>query len=151
MTTPFKCSLTTGVFMLVCAARAFAQTVTPLADFSGAPGNGLYSYASSTPATVMDLLQSSRPRPAAMAQGQLALPANAPADARLPAVVLVHGSGGVYPEELTYWARLLNEQGIAALVMDVFGPRGVKSTGNDQSRAPATSSIWTAAACSMCR
>lgn len=136
MTTPFKCSLTTGVFMLVCAAGAFAQAVTPLADFSGAPGNGLYGYASSTPATVMDLLQSSRPRPAAMAQGQLTLPANAPADARLPAVVLVHGSGGVYPEELTYWARLLNEQGIAALVMDVFGPRGVKSTGDDQSRVP---------------
>ncbi len=55
---------------------------------------------------------------------------------KLPAVVLVHGSGGIYPEEVTYWARLLNEQGIAAFVIDIFGPRGVKSTGEDQSQIP---------------
>ncbi len=55
---------------------------------------------------------------------------------KLPAVVLVHGSGGIYPEEVTYWARLLNEHGIAAFVIDVFGARGVKSTGQDQSLVP---------------
>jgi dienelactone hydrolase len=49
-------------------------------------------------------------------------------------VVLVHGSGGIYPEEVTFWAKLLNAQGIAAFVIDIFGPRGVKSTGEDQSQ-----------------
>jgi dienelactone hydrolase len=117
-------------------AAALAQAPTPVTDFRSGPGNGLYSYASSSPATVLDLVQSSRPRPAAMAQGQLVLPANAPADTKLPAVVLVHGSGGIYPEQLTFWAKLLNEQGIAAFVIDVFGPRGVKSTGEDQSQVP---------------
>lgn len=131
-----KRSLVTGVLLAVCAAGVLAQSVTPLADFSSSPGNGLYSYASSTPPTVMELLQSNRPRPAATAQGQLALPPNTPTDTKLPAVVLVHGSGGVYPEQITYWAKLLNDQGIAAFVIDIFGPRGVKSTGEDQSQIP---------------
>ena len=117
-------------------ASALAQTATPVADFRSGPGNGIYSYPSSTPGTILDLVQSSRPRPAAIAQGELVLPATVPADAKLPAVVLVHGSGGVYPELVTYWAKLLNEQGIAAFVIDVFGPRGVKSTGEDQTQVP---------------
>ncbi len=124
--------------MRCCASaqRPLAQNAVPLTDFRSAPGNGVYSYASSTPATVADLIQANRPRPAATAQGELVLPSSAPADAKLPAVVLVHGSGGVYPEQITYWARLLNEQGIAAFVIDIFGPRGVKSTGEDQSQVP---------------
>ena len=128
--------LTVGVGALLVGATALAQMVTPVTDFSAAPGNGVYSYASSTPATVMDLLQRNRPRPAATAQGELVLPANLPADVKLPAVVLVHGSGGIYPEQISFWARLLNEQGIAAFVIDVFGPRGVKSTADDQSLVP---------------
>lgn len=113
-----------------------AQTVTPVTDFKSGPGSGTYSYASSTPPSVMELVNSSRPKPSATAQGQLVLPPNAPADTKLPAVVLVHGSGGVYPEELTFWAKLLNEQGIAAFVIDIFSPRGIKSTGEDQSQVP---------------
>jgi dienelactone hydrolase len=113
-----------------------AQVPVAVADFSSAPGSGFYSFASTTPALVIDLIQRNRPRPAAVALGQLVMPANVPVDAKLPAVVLVHGSGGIYPEEVTYWARRLNEQGIAAFVIDVFGARGVKSTGEDQSLVP---------------
>jgi dienelactone hydrolase len=113
-----------------------AQTPTPLPDFKSGPGNGLYSYASSTPATVMELIRANAPRPAAMAQGQLALPPDAALETKLPAVVLVHGSGGIYPELFSYWVKLFNAQGIAVLVIDVFGPRGVKSTGEDQSQVP---------------
>ncbi|MDD2918525.1 alpha/beta fold hydrolase [Rhodoferax sp.] len=128
--------LTIGISALFLVATGFAQNVTPVTDFSAAPGNGVYSYGSNTPATVMDLIQRSRPRPAATAQGELVLPTNAPADAKLPAVVLVHGSGGIYPEQISFWAKLFNEHGIAVLVIDVFGPRGVKSTGEDQSQVP---------------
>mgnify|MGYP003455517263 FL=1 len=135
-----KRSLATGVHLtfigLVLGTAALAQTVTPMTDFRSGPGNGFYSYASSTPPTVMELIQSNRPRPSATEEGQLVLPANAAAAAKLPAVVLVHGSGGVYPEQVTYWAKLLNDQGIAAFVIDIFGPRGVKSTGEDQSQVP---------------
>ena len=129
-------SLRWSLCLLFLGNAAFAQNVTPLLDFRSGPGNGLYSYSSSTPATVVDLMKASRSRPAATSQGELILPPNAPTDARLPAVVLVHGSGGIYREEVTYWARMLNEQGIAALVIDIFSPRGVKSTGEDQSQVP---------------
>jgi dienelactone hydrolase len=125
-----------GLQLALFSAAAMAQNAIPLADFRSGPGSGLYSYASSTPATVMELIQASRPRPAATVQGELVLPPGAPADAKLPAVVLVHGSGGIYPEQITYWAKLLNDQGIAAFVIDIFNPRGVKSTGEDQSQVP---------------
>jgi dienelactone hydrolase len=36
----------------------------------------------------------------------------------------------------SYWAKLLNEQGMAVMVIDVFSPRGVKSTAEDQSQVP---------------
>ena len=129
-------SLNFALCLGILGAPTWAQNVTPVSDFRSGPGNGVYSYASSTPETVLDLMQTLRPRAPATAQGELLLPANAATDSRLPAVVLVHGSGGVYPEEVSYWARLLNEQGMAAFVIDIFGPRGVKSTGEDQSQVP---------------
>lgn len=122
------------VGLLAGMGTVFAQAVT--ADFSSGPGNGIYSFASTTPANVMDLMQSRRPRPAATARGELRLPAPAASGAKLPAVVLVHGSEGVYPELLSFWAARLNEAGIAAFVIDVFGPRGVKSTADDQTLVP---------------
>lgn len=128
--------LVAGVWFCLGSGAALAQPALALTDFKSGPGNGLYSYASSTPATVLDLINAHRPRPPATAQGELLLPPNAPEGARLPAVVLVHGSGGVYPELLTYWAKLFNAQGIAVFVIDVFSPRGVKSTGEDQSQVP---------------
>ena len=128
------CTLTFTLSLTLASHVSLAQTATPMTAFRSSPGNGLYSYASSPPATVMELLQASRPRPAATAQGELLLPPSASKDAKFPAVVLVHGSGGIYPEEVTFWAKLLNAQGIAAMVIDVFGPRGVKSTGEDQSQ-----------------
>ncbi|MBK7549362.1 MAG: hypothetical protein IPI20_16845 [Rhodoferax sp.] len=74
--------------LAICATWAClatsAQTITPLTDFKSGPGNGVYSYASSTPATVGDLMQASRPRPAATARGELVLPPNAAPDAKLP-------------------------------------------------------------------
>lgn len=125
---------------LTLGGLAAAEDPAALADFSSGPGSGTYSYASSTPATLMDLMQPSRPRPAATARGQLMLPDKLPAgtaaDARLPAVVLVHGAGGVYPEEASFWAARFSERGIATLIIDVFGPRGVQSTGEDPSQVP---------------
>jgi dienelactone hydrolase len=122
---------------LALALPVAAQTqATALADFSSGPGNGLYSYASSTPATVAELVNPQRPRPPATVWAELLLPGGAAPAAGWPAVVLVHGSGGVYPELTRFWARLFNEQGIAALVIDIFGPRGVKSTAEDQSQVP---------------
>lgn len=49
----------------------------------------------------------------------------------IPAVVLMHGSGGLGARERRY-AAALNEIGFAAAALDSFGPRGVRTTGKRQ-------------------
>ena len=61
--------------------------------------------------------------------GELRLPLNAPA--KVPVVVLVHGSGGIGAGP-DYWARALNETGVAAFILDTFSGRGIVSTVEDQ-------------------
>jgi hypothetical protein len=55
---------------------------------------------------------------------------------KLPAVILLHGSGGIQgygapPEE---WSRELNSVGIATFLVDSFASRGIVETVTDQSR-----------------
>jgi dienelactone hydrolase len=66
--------------------------------------------------------------------GYLYLPPGAGPDARLAAIVIVHGSGGVRDTREGFWARELSAFGVAALVTDSFTPRGVASTVEDQTQ-----------------
>src|SRR5262249_42727834 len=50
---------------------------------------------------------------------------------RLPAVVLVHGSGGVGPN-VAEWASEFNAMGVATVVLDAFTGRGLVQTSTDQ-------------------
>ena len=52
---------------------------------------------------------------------------------RLPAVVLMHGSGGISPT-MEAWTHQLNSQGISTFVIDGFSGRGLTSVGQDQAR-----------------
>ena len=62
-------------------------------------------------------------------EGELALPEGAqPA----PAVVLLHGSGGVSQGREHAWAERLGRLGYATFIVDSFGPRGIRATGTDQ-------------------
>ena len=65
----------------------------------------------------------------ALLGGELRLPVNAAA--KVPAVVLVHGSGGV-GSGVDAWARTLNEAGFAAFILDTFSGRGIVSTVENQ-------------------
>src|SRR5438477_4905836 len=67
-------------------------------------------------------------KPATIA-GQLRLPRGAAG--KLPAVVLLHGSGGVGPGP-EMWAKYFNEMGIASYVLDSFTGRGIVSTSTNQ-------------------
>jgi dienelactone hydrolase len=123
-----------GVLMAVCALTSMnvhAQEV--VADFKAGPPNGVYTFASSTPKLLPDLVKPGSPGDAANIVGHLFLPAGSD---KVPAVVLMHGSGGIYSALLDYWPKLLNAQNIAVLSLDRFGPRGVKSTAEDQSKVP---------------
>src|SRR5450432_443545 len=62
--------------------------------------------------------------------GELYLPPKATGP--LPALVLKHGSGGMEGPtgtNIRKWAATFAGWGIAALVVDSFGPRGIKETG----------------------
>jgi dienelactone hydrolase len=50
---------------------------------------------------------------------------------RLPAVILLHGSGGASALQ-DNWAREFNALGVATLIVDSFTGRGIVSTGGDQ-------------------
>jgi dienelactone hydrolase len=62
--------------------------------------------------------------------GELRLPS---ATMRVPAVILVHGSGGV-GANVDWWAKELNGIRVAAFLMDSFTGRGIIETITDQSR-----------------
>jgi dienelactone hydrolase len=61
--------------------------------------------------------------------GELRIPK--PGSERLPAVVLLHGSGGV-GANVTDWAAEFNAMGIATFVVDAFTGRGLVQTSTDQ-------------------
>jgi dienelactone hydrolase len=104
-----------------------------VADFKAGPPTGVYAFASSTPKGLPDLVKPGASGEAAKIAGHLFLP---PGSSTVPAVVLMHGSGGIYDAMLDFWPKLLNAQGIAVFSLDRFGPRGVKSTAADQSQVP---------------
>src|SRR5437588_11630480 len=52
---------------------------------------------------------------------------------KLPAVVLMHGSGGINPT-MEVWTRQLNSLGISTFVIDGFSGRGLTSVSQDQAR-----------------
>lgn len=60
-------------------------------------------------------------------KGHLVLPDNASADAPVPAMILLHGSGGIAEGREFEHAKALAARGYAAFVLDYYEPRGVTS------------------------
>ncbi len=52
---------------------------------------------------------------------------------RVPAMILLHGSGGINAQDVQ-WAKELNDLGVAALLVDSFTGRGIVSTVGDQTQ-----------------
>jgi dienelactone hydrolase len=76
----------------------------------------------------------------ALIAGELRLPVG---EGPFPAVVLIHGSGGV-GANVHRWAAELNNFGVAAFLLDCFTGRGVTSTISDQSRLGGLAMIYDA-------
>lgn len=57
-----------------------------------------------------------------------------PGTGKVPAMIVVHGSGGVSESREYRYAGELVAMGVAALVIDSFTPRGIKATVQDQSQ-----------------
>ncbi len=63
-------------------------------------------------------------------QGTLYLPAQASATTPVPAMVLLHGSGGLSPGREHRMGRWFSEHGVAAFVVDYYLPRGMGDESN---------------------
>ncbi|MDY8111146.1 dienelactone hydrolase family protein [Fulvimarina sp. 2208YS6-2-32] len=71
--------------------------------------------------------------------GRLSLP---DAEGRLPVVILLHGSAGPGGAQMPTWAKLLNENGIAAFALDSYTGRGLEEVFSDQGRLGILSPIY---------
>jgi len=114
------------VIALTCSSEAPAQPAVTLADGR----DGRIEFESITPPNFGTLIRRGN-LPKLVVTGVLSLPKGTD---KVPAMVVAHGSNGVTEGREGRWAARLNENGIAAFVVDSFGPRGVKSTANDQSQ-----------------
>lgn len=110
-----------------------AQAVPDLADGRV----GAIEFASRTPSGPTEMMAGGG-RPTTIA-GQLTIPNASRAPA--PAMIIMHGSGGILPGRENDWAARLNALGVATFVIDSFRPRGFSSTGDDQSRLPLAASV----------
>lgn len=74
-----------------------------------------------------------------MVSGYLRFPAGR--QDHVPAMIIAHGSGGITPGREHAWADRLLALGIATLVIDSFGPRGITSTATDQSQLATVANV----------
>ena len=103
---------------------------------------GRIDFASFTPKTLFDLARERRSLWTEQAVwGDLSLPKSA--DDKVPAIVLMHGSGGV-ERSMAQWVDAFNEIGVATFVVNVFEPRGVKRTAENQSLVPFSADLMDA-------
>jgi dienelactone hydrolase len=114
------------VALLMAPSLLFAQPVESLANGR----TGRIEFPSVTPSGPSELVRGAG-APATVG-GTLVLPSGGAA--RMPAMVIAHGSGGILPGREDAWASRLNGLGIATFVVDSFAPRGLSSTARDQSR-----------------
>ncbi|HEY7142509.1 MAG TPA: dienelactone hydrolase family protein [Methylomirabilota bacterium] len=116
-------SATSLRYVSVCPPLAVQTTLA-----SGPTGR--IGFETTTP-TIPEFLQGVRSGATSVIWGDLVLPPGQAA--RSPAVVLVHGSGGVTPRE-DRWADELRRAGAATFVLDSFTGRSIVFTAADQSQ-----------------
>jgi dienelactone hydrolase len=120
-----------------CAAHAGSITTNDPPVATLADGRtGTIAFEALTPKSSRELVLRRATEKSVIA-GVLTLPESANAmaapNAKVPAMVVVHGSSGVLQNDWE-WAKRLNEMGIATFVIDNFTGRGITETATDQSR-----------------
>jgi dienelactone hydrolase len=110
-------------YLDACPPPAFHPTLA-------AGQTGRIGIQTTTP-TIPEFLQGQRPTATSLIWGDLEFPSEPVG--RSPAVVLVHGSGGIGTRE-DRWAEELRLAGAATFVLDSFTGRAIASTVEDQSQ-----------------
>lgn len=122
-----------GILAGLCATTS-AETpqlpafpALPAASALQADSAGEIFFDTRTPYDFDILLSGYDKLPQHRAMGTLVLPAGASSTRPVPAVVLVHGSGGIMPGREARYAALLADNGFAAIYIDYYRPRGITS------------------------
>jgi dienelactone hydrolase len=127
-----------AIALAITCVCSMANAQNVVTDFSAGPPSGQYSFPSWTPKTLPELIKGNLSGEGVKITGHLFLPSGM---GKVPAVLLIHGSGGIYDAMLDFWPKRFNAEGIAVLAVDSFGPRGVKTTAEDQSQVPFTADV----------
>ena len=102
----------------------FPNFPKPIQKLSEQQSGNIY-FASSTPLDLEVLLNDPNAGIPTTGVGTLFLPDNASATTPVPAMIILHGSGGISPGREMEYARLLSTNGYAALVINYYASRGV--------------------------
>ncbi|MCA1323744.1 dienelactone hydrolase family protein [Herbaspirillum sp. alder98] len=129
----------TSLVLLALVLSGLAHADQVYADLSSQP-TGVIHFNSANPKSKWDLVHRRYGAERTAIWGTLSMPANA--QGRVPAMVISHGSNGVSKKLFERWAKVFNDMGIAAFVVDSFAPRGVNGTMEDQtSLSPAVNDV----------
>ncbi|MEH6585042.1 MAG: dienelactone hydrolase family protein [Halioglobus sp.] len=90
----------------------------------GASDNGLIYYPTSSPYDLAVILGDMSLAPSTTGKGYLSIPETASEENRVPAMVIVPGSGGIAPGREHEYATWFKQRGIAAFVVEYYEPRG---------------------------
>lgn len=107
---------------------------------AGGPSPGQrVNFVSYDPEDYAAIIDGSYRQTSARIHGYLSIPAGA--SGKVPAVVIIPGSGGYFDWMFTNIAQPLNEAEIATFIVDSFTGRGVTETSTDQGRVSMAASI----------
>ncbi len=114
---------------LTLAACASTRSITSLHDFT----QGSFTFESYRELAWGEILQARLDgKPKVVIPAELLLPKHV--SQPMPVMVIMHGSGGLRYEREYRYAGELNKEGIGAVVLDSFSPRGVRATAAQQQR-----------------
>lgn len=124
----------TAAAIALAGSFAFAQTDLPKLSASDA---GKVQFTSANRGTGADILYKGKAKYDETIFGDLFLPSGT---GKVPAMVVMHGSGGLDAGSARAWAADLNKWGYATFLVDSFTPRGISGTGTNQSLLTYTTS-----------
>lgn len=129
-----------AIALTVGVVSAQPVLLSPVTEFeSVAPGSSVkVQFTSANKGTGIDLLYKGKVKYDDTISGELTLPASA--TGKVPAMVVMHGSGGLDAGSARSWASMLGQMGYATFLVDSFTPRGISGTGTDQSLLTYTTS-----------
>jgi len=116
-------------FLVSFVLPEFPQLPAPNKSLSAEDKGALY-FSSASPYDLQVILGGMEHALPTTGQGTLFLPDNATENNPVPAMVLLHGSGGISAGREMEYAQLLNSNGIAAFVIDYYSNRGVVKDSN---------------------